>query len=181
MEKTVLTRMKQGDRDAFRSVITEFRQPVWSFVLKTVACQDDARDILQETFIRVWQKRAEYDSERSFINWVLAIAHNLCMDFLRRKGRVIEVQADDDALKSWLESDDDTVRELSNREWVQIVRALAGRLGPLQRTVFTLSCLEGYESDEIVRITGLDATQVKSNLYAAKQTIRKKLEELGYE
>lgn len=181
MDKAVLIRMRDGDREAFRAVITEFQQPVYSFVLKTLASQDDARDILQETFIRVWQNRSKYNPECGFINWVLSIAHNLCIDLLRQKSHFIGLDTDDNTLLSWLESDDDTFRELSNRQWVEIVRSLAGRLGPVQRSVFTLSCLEGYESNEITDITGLDASQIKSNLYAAKQTIRKKLKEMGYE
>lgn len=61
MDKAVLIRMRDGDREDFRAVITEFQQPVYSFVLKTLASQDDARDILQETFIRVWQNRSKYN------------------------------------------------------------------------------------------------------------------------
>ncbi len=73
MDKAVLIRMRDGDREAFRAVITEFQQPVYSFVLKTLASQDDARDILQETFIRVWQNRSKYNPECGFISWVLVV------------------------------------------------------------------------------------------------------------
>ena len=78
-------------------------------------------------------------------------------------------------------TDTDNQRELENREWVAIVRTLAGRLSPKQRLVFTLCELEGLSSDETEQITGLNARQVKSNLYVARQTIRERLKYLGYE
>ena len=78
-------------------------------------------------------------------------------------------------------SDTDSQQSLENREWISIVRMLAEGLSDKQRLVFTLCQLEGIPSAEVEQITGLDAKQVKSNLYVARQTIRKRLKELGYE
>lgn len=78
-------------------------------------------------------------------------------------------------------ADTDSQVNLENSEWVAIVRLLTSRLSDKQKTVFTLCQLEGLDTDEVQRITGLDATQIKSNLYVARQTIRKQLTELGYE
>lgn len=64
---------------------------------------------------------------------------------------------------------------------MSIVRLLAEGLSAKQRLVFTLCQLEGLPSSEVEQITGMDARQVKSNLYVARQTIRKRLKELGYE
>ena len=78
-------------------------------------------------------------------------------------------------------SDGDEQLSLENKEWVSIVRTLAESLSDKQRLVFTLCQLEGLPSAEVEQITGLDAHQVKSNLYVARQTIRKRLNDLGYE
>ena len=78
-------------------------------------------------------------------------------------------------------SDSATQRQLENREWVSIVRTLADGLSPKQRLVFTLTQLEGLPSQEVEQVTGLSASQVKSNLYVARQTIRERLKRLGYE
>ena len=78
-------------------------------------------------------------------------------------------------------SDDDNQRILENSEWVAIVRILAEGLSEKQRLVFTLCQLEGLSSEEAEQITGMDARQIKSNLYVARQTIRKRLKDLGYE
>ena len=88
---------------------------------------------------------------------------------------------DDELVFRRYASDTDTHRALENKEWVSIVRMLADGLGEKQRMVFTLCQLEGLSSSEVEEITGLDAKQVKSNLYVARQTIRERLKQLGYD
>ena len=78
-------------------------------------------------------------------------------------------------------SDTDSHHALENREWVSMVRLMAEGLSSKQRLIFTLCQLEGLPSSEVEKITGMNARQVKSNLYAARQTIRKRLKGLGYD
>ena len=78
-------------------------------------------------------------------------------------------------------SDNDSQQTLENGQWVSIVKTLVEGLSDKQRLVFTLIQLEGLSSAEAEQITGFDAKQIKSNLFVARQTIRKRLKELGYE
>jgi RNA polymerase sigma-70 factor (ECF subfamily) len=87
---------------------------------------------------------------------------------------------DEQILRSYA-IDNDIQRTLENSEWISIVRLMAEELSSKQKLVFTLCQLEGLSSEEVQEITGLDARQVKSNLYVARQTIRKRLIDLGYE
>lgn len=72
-------------------------------------------------------------------------------------------------------------RQLMNAEWVSIVKVLAVQLSPKQQLVFTLRVLENLPIEEIERITNMNATKIKSNLYVAKQQIKQQLIQLGYE
>ena len=87
---------------------------------------------------------------------------------------------DEQSLRSYA-ADNDSQRTLESSEWISIVRLMAEGLSDKQRLVFTLCQLEGLSSEEAEEITGLDARQIKSNLYVARQTVRKRLKELGYE
>lgn len=69
----------------------------------------------------------------------------------------------------------DGQHQLENREWAALVEQLVGKLPPKQRLVFTLSILEGLDTDTVARIADMSTAQVKSNLYVARQTIRRKL------
>lgn len=181
MEKETFIEFTAGNREAFRQIVLEFQRPVFSFALKTLADEDDAKDITQETFIRIWKNHCKYDPERKFITWAMSIASHLCIDCLRHKEKEIPLPEDIDILDSWMKSSRDGHLELSNKEWVSIVRTLAGGLAPKQRIIFTLSCLEDYSNAEITQLTGFNPIQIKSNLYVAKQLIRNKLKQLGYE
>lgn len=90
-------------------------------------------------------------------------------------------QPDDISVLRQYATEDDSQRILENNEWISIVRMLAEGLSEKQRLVFTLCQLEGLSTQEAEEITGQNAQQIKSNLYVARQTIRKRLKELGYE
>lgn len=180
MESRMLSRCKAGDKTAFRWVVQTCQRRVFSLALKMLADEEEAKDVEQETFIRVWQNIGDYDTQRSFSTWLYTIAARLCLNSLKRKNRTLPLPEDEGVLRRFA-ANTDSHRELETREWVSMVRLMAGELSSKQRLVFTLCQLEGLPSAEVEQITGLDARQVKSNLYVARQTIRKRLKELGYE
>ncbi len=179
-EHDIIIRCQQGDKQAFRWVVKMHQQMVFSLALKMLCDEEEAKDMVQDTFIRVWQSIRDYDLQRTFTTWLYTIASRLCMDRLKRKNRIVSVKEDEQVLKSYA-TDNDSQRTLENSEWIAIVRLMADKLSDKQKLVFTLCQLEGLSSEEVQEITGLEARQVKSNLYVARQTIRKRLMELGYE
>ena len=180
IEDEILTRCLDGDKVAFRWVVQTYQQRIFSVALKMLADEEEAKDVVQETFICVWQKLDAYDLQRPFSTWLYTIATRLCLNRLKQMRTVNSLPLDEQALHRFA-ADADSYRTLENREWASIVRLLAKGLSAKQRLVFTLCQLEGLPSSEVEQITGLDARQVKSNLYVARQTIRKRLKELGYE
>ena len=180
IEKDILIKCREGDKEAFRQVVRQYQRMVFSLALKMLCDEEEAKDTVQDTFVRVWQNIGEYDTAKSFVTWIYTIATRLCLDRIKAKKHTATMPEDVDALARFA-ADTDSQVNLENSEWVAIVRLLASRLSDKQKTVFTLCQLEGLDTDEVQRITGLDATQIKSNLYVARQTIRKQLTELGYE
>ena len=179
-ERDIITLCQQGDKEAFRWVVQAHQRMIFSLALKMLCDEEEAKDMVQETFIRVWQSIKSYDPQKAFSTWIYTIASHICIDRLKRANRIIALPEDELALRRFA-SDNDSQQSLENKEWVSIVRMTAEGLSDNQRLVFTLCQLEGLPSAEVEQITGLDAKQVKSNLYVARQTIRKRLKELGYE
>ena len=180
IENDTISRCQQGDKEAFRWVVQTHQRMIFSLALKMLCDEEEAKDMVQETFIRVWQSIKGFDTQKTFSTWVYTIASRLCIDRLKRNRKVVALPEDELVLRRFA-SDGDEQLSLENKEWVSIVRTLAESLSDKQRLVFTLCQLEGLPSAEVEQITGLDARQVKSNLYAARQTIRKRLNDLGYE
>jgi RNA polymerase sigma-70 factor (ECF subfamily) len=101
------------------------------------------------------------------------------LDRLKREKPLIPLPDDERTLHRI--ASDDSQRQLENAEWAAIVRLLAEGLSEKQRIAFTLCQLEGLSLQEAEEITDMDARQLKSNLYVARQAIRKRLKDLGYE
>ena len=179
-EHDIITRCQDGDKEAFRWVVQTHQRMVFSLALKMLCDEEEAKDMVQETFIRVWQRIRDLDHQKTIGTWIYTIASRMCIDKLRHMNRIVSIPEDQMTLRRFA-SDSDNQRTLENREWVGIVRTLVDGLSDKQRLVFTLCQLEGLSSAEAEQITGFDTKQIKSNLFVARQTIRKRLKELGYE
>jgi RNA polymerase sigma-70 factor (ECF subfamily) len=179
-ERDIITRCQDGDKEAFRWVVQTHQRMVFSLALKMLCDEEEAKDMVQETFIRVWQRIRDLDHQKTIGTWIYTIASRMCIDKLRHMNRIVSIPEDQMTLRRFA-SDSDNQRTLENREWVGIVRTLVDGLSDKQRLVFTLCQLEGLSSAEAEQITGFDTKQIKSNLFVARQTIRKRLKELGYE
>ena len=179
-ERNIITRCQRGDKDAFRWVVQTYQRMIFSLALKMLCDEEEAKDMVQEVFIRVWQRIRELDQQKNICTWIYTIASRLFIDKLRRTNRIVTMPEDKLVLRR-LYADNDNQQILENRDWVSIVKTLVESLSEKQQIVFTLCQLEGLSSEEAGEIAGLDAKQIKSNLYVARQTIRKRLKELGYE
>ena len=177
-ESDIIKQCRDGNKEAFRWVVQQHQRLVFSLALKMLADEEEAKDVVQETFIRVWQRISDYNPQKPFTTWLYTIASRLCLDHLKQMRRILPLPEDESVLQRFANDEQQT---LENSEWVSIVRMLAEGLSPKQKLVFTLCQLEGLPSAEVEQITGLEAKQVKSNLYVARQTIREHLKRLGYE
>ena len=178
-EADIINRCKAGDKTAFRSVVQNCQGMVYSLSLKMLADVEDAKDVVQDTFLKVWQNIGSYDDRYSFNTWVYTIASRLCLDRLRKVRPIGTTEADERVFET-VADDSDPERQLESSEWVSVIKVLADELSGKQKLVFTLSQLEGLDAAQIMEITGLDADQIKSNLYAAKKNIRERLIKMGY-
>ena len=179
-DSEIITRCQRGDKAAFREVVQSYQRMVFSLSLKMLADEEEAKDVVQETFIRVWQGIRSYDPQKPFKTWLYTIATRLCLDRLKRQRPVVPLPDDERTLHRFA-SDDNSQRQMENAEWAAIVRLLAEGLSEKQRIAFSLCQLEGLSPQEAEEMTDMDARQLKSNLYVARQTIRKRLKDLGYE
>lgn len=180
IDTEVLTKCQNGDKAAFRVIVQTYQRMVFSLGLKFLCDEEEAKDVVQETFIKVWVNIRRYDGTSAFSTWIYGIVTNLCLDRLRKSKRLIPFPEDESVLREYATCND-SQHKLENAEWVAILRLLTDKLSEKQRLVFTLSHLEGLDTQEISSITGMDAKHIKDNLYVARQTIRKQLKRLGYE
>ncbi|MDR3367195.1 MAG: sigma-70 family RNA polymerase sigma factor [Prevotellaceae bacterium] len=167
---------KRGDTQAFGKLVAAFQSLAFRLAFRLLCNGEDARDVVQEVFVKAWLQLGRYNPQYRFSTWIYKITCNLCYDKLRAKSRSPEVAG---ALLSSaplsVASSEQVEAAIVNRELKELILYLTERLSPKQKLVFTLSDIEGLEAGEVEEITGLSAGQIKSNLHLARKYIRSKI------
>ena len=166
---------RNGDAGAFALIVERYRQSVFRICVRILGDGDEAEDAVQETFVRAWQSLQGYDPRYSIATWLRTIACRLCCDVLRRRTRRRQYEQDACRQGSGNGGGDPESLRMS-RELESMFRKAASGLSPMQRTVFVLAEIEQLPFDEVHRITGWSAVQIKSNLYIARKKVRKAIE-----
>ena len=176
--RKLIERSKQHDRIAFRQLVETCQPFVFRLAFRLLCCEEEAKDIVQETFIKVWLHLQKYNNRNRFSTWLYKITCNLCYDRLRSMkwspvNTVESINLSDLALFD----ESDIEQTIINSELIKYITALTYELSPKQRLVFTLRDIEELELEEVREITGMSNAKIKSNLYLARQYIRKRINE----
>jgi RNA polymerase sigma-70 factor (ECF subfamily) len=180
ISEEILNRCRTGDKEAFRVVVQQYQRMLFCLAARLLCNEDDAKDVVQETFIKVWLNLSHYDDRQNFRTWIYTIATRLCIDRLRQRSWEAPMPDEEEYFAQYV-AEDKTDLPLENHQLLSILHTLVAKLSNKQRIVFTLIYLENLSTEEVTRLTGLDAAKIKSNLYVARRTIQEQLKRLGYE
>ena len=183
-ENALIGAAANGDSEAFGSLYTMYERLVYNTVRLKVGNPDDALDLSQEIFVKIWRSIGRYRGDCRFSTWVYKICINACLDFLRRtKASLTEsipTYTDRDGDEVEIEFADESAAsspELMSekREKVRLVRDAIAKLSPEAREVVELRDIQGYSYEEIAEMTGLGIGTVKSRLNRARSHLRELL------
>ncbi|HEV3275849.1 MAG TPA: sigma-70 family RNA polymerase sigma factor [Terriglobia bacterium] len=186
-EETALVRQAQaGDRAAFDSLVRQYDQGVLRLVLRVAGTPDDASDLFQEVFLKVYRSLGHFRFESRFSTWLYRVATNVCLDHLRRKQTRREVQAPaaEEGQPEYFHTiaDDrpslDPERALQSKEISRRLQGAMGRLSPRERMVFELRHYEGLKLKAIGEMCGTSEETAKNCLFRATQKLRGQLGDL---
>jgi len=171
----IIERIKKGDQAAFRIIVDEYRQQAFSMAFRILCDEEEARDIVQLSFIKIWQMIGTYDITQKFSTWMYKIVTNSAIDRLRQIKRHTMVRLDKVITKIESQNLDSMQMEADNKETARLISWIAEGLPEKQKMVFILRDVQGIGSSEVQQILNLSETSVKSNLYHARRAIREKL------
>ncbi len=180
-----LERARSGDSDAFRLLVERHSRHVFRLAFRMTGNEQDAEDIVQDTFLRAYRQLKNYESRASFSTWLYRIAANACLDLIRvRKRRQDRFETgpnhDDeiDPLQSLPAPDPTPERITFSRQIRDRVNAALGELSPQERTAFVLRHFEGMSIEEIGAALGTGTNATKHSIFRAVQKLRRTLEPL---
>lgn len=169
----IIQKAQSGDRNAFKSLVEMHQAFAYRVAFRLLGHQDDARDAVQEAFIRVWKNLHRYDHRARFTTWFYKIIVNLCYDNLKSSNQRYHCSAHQNCVL--VDESRDLEKIICNQDLVYWIRYFSEDLPPLQRTVFVLRDLEDLSIKEITDIINISKGSVKSNLYYARRQIREKM------
>lgn len=179
-DEDLIVALRGGDTAVLGLLVARWQQPLFRFVFRMVPREDDARDLCQETFLRVLDKAPRFRDGAKFSTWMYQIALNLCRDRARRTRRWGKLLAqprerDDGSLPEAAapaEDDDHPEFALRTRERREAVRRALDALPVEQREVVVLKEYEGLKFREIAEVLGVPESTVKSRMYFALDAMR---------
>lgn len=174
--KDIIEGCIRGERASQKALFEEFYGSMLGICMRYTKDKDRAQEVVQEGFIKVFDKLAEFDFTGSFSGWMRRIMVNTSIDAIRKRQRSAVLTDEDFILEagSFYEQEDDNDEYLTKLKAKEALEAVQ-RLSPAYQTVFNLYVIENYSHAEIAQILGITEGSSKSNLAKAKMNLRKML------
>jgi RNA polymerase sigma-70 factor, ECF subfamily len=181
-EATLIERVKNGDQQAFEDLVSRYENKVYRLAIKLTRNETLAEEVMQEVFLKIYEKIGTFRGESALSSWIYRIAANACFAKLNLEKRHQHADLDEtmpqaeialhDRQDATLESPD---RPLLTNEALSVISRAIERLPEDFRVVLTLRDVEGMSNEEVARILELSVPAVKSRLHRARLLLRKRL------
>jgi RNA polymerase sigma-70 factor (ECF subfamily) len=167
LEPEVLDQVYQGNQQAFTHLVETYQKPVFNLCYRMLGDADEAEDMAQETFLRVYKNIKNYDANRPFSTWLLSIAAHLCIDQLRKRHMVI-LSMDSTPYLDPSDGSPGPEARLFIKEDQRKVQALLSTLNPHDRAAVVMYYWYDLSYEEIASSLSLTTSAVKSRLHRAR-------------
>jgi RNA polymerase sigma-70 factor (ECF subfamily) len=171
----LMHRVVRGDEAAFTELVTKYKSPVHAFVYRMLGDADEADDVAQEVFIKLYRTADLYRPRAKFTTWLFTIAHNLATDRLRKRRPIVRGEQAERELESAVDARADPSKSASIEEGSAAVRRAVELLPLDQKTALLLYQFEELSYAEIAEVMRCSVKSVEARLYRAKDFLRKKL------
>jgi RNA polymerase sigma-70 factor, ECF subfamily len=176
-DSDLAVRAREGDMLSFETLVVRKTPAVVSVARRIVGDGEDARDVAQLVFLRVWEQISRYDEKYSFNTWLYRIATNLSIDFLRSSrsrerahGATLHLVRHREEMTG-----SETTNAVENGELARLFQTVASRLTGKQKAVFVLKEMEDRDTKEIAEILNCGESTVRNHLFNARRILRREI------
>ena len=177
-DQQLVRSLRKGDIFAYNELFQKYSQKVYNFSIKHLKNEEDVTDLVQEIFMKIWDKRKEINEMKSFNGFLFTITLNLIRDYFRKKVKNRKL------VDKWIEEtepySDSTVQTIEFGSLEKVVSTLVEQLPQKRQTVFRLSRNEGLSNDEIAEQMNIQKKTVENHLNLALNYLREKLQEHSF-
>lgn len=185
IDRSLIEAAAKGDARAFRSLVTRYQRKAYGVAYGIVRNPDDAREVVQDAFMRVYRHLDDFEGSASFGTWLYRIVHNLSIDLLRRRrnpGRAVEIDDRTDLeggapeLLPWRGSSD-PFQSLDRARLVAAMQEALDQLPEYHRAIILLREVDGLSYEEIAEVMEIPKGTVMSRLFHARRKMQRILRE----
>ena len=167
----LMRRVQEGEMVSYNTLVNRYKDRLFNVLYRMLSSEDEANDLLQETFLRVWQHKMSYDFRFAFSTWIYTIALNLARNELRRRKKIKFLDIFDFADKlAAKEEKKDTSANLKT-----LLESEMKRLPEKYKTAFLLRDVDNLSYEEIAQVLGVPLGTVKSRVNRARAILRTRL------
>jgi RNA polymerase sigma-70 factor (ECF subfamily) len=171
-----------GDEKAFKVIVSRYLKPIYSFIYRYVGDGQDAEDVTQEAFVKVWRNLKKFDQQKSFKTWIFSIAKNTALDFLKKKKAIpfseFENEEGENMMTETLVDPSPLPNELLDKDGMTHILASAmEKLSPKYRMVLFLRYNDHFNFREIAESLGEPLPTITSRHRRALIQLKKLLTE----
>jgi RNA polymerase sigma-70 factor (ECF subfamily) len=173
-DRQLVEQIRQGDDGAFETLVRRKTSKVYGLCYRVIGNSEDAKDISQLVFLKLWENLEKYDATYAFDTWLYRMVTNVAIDFMRSK------QSRDNAVNSNLRLvktsvDPEQTVTVARKEIESVFNAVSNVLSPKQKTIFVMSEMEDLRSSEIAKVLGCRESTVRNHLFNARKLMQTQL------
>ncbi len=170
-EQLFVKKLKRSDKKAFDRLYLTYEEKLYAFAYKLTRSHEEAEEIVQYTFLKIWEKRSTIDEEKNFEAFLFTIARNKIYNKARKR---TYAHAYENYLKNKLshQHNNGTEESLQYRETWEIVQNAIDQLPPRRKEVFTMSRMNGLSNREIANLTDTSVSNIENHINKALKVLR---------
>lgn len=176
---------QRGNSEDFEKLVARYTTALYRFIYRIIKDEGESQDLVQETFLRVYQNSTQYNPEYPFKTWIYSIASHLAINVLKsaRRRRILffrdrhNEHDGQEPEEEIMDTKQNPEEELSHKQSCERVNQAISRLNPRQKIALTLNKTEGLSYKEVAEIMNVNLTAVESLIFRAKQKILHELNE----
>jgi len=172
-EQEIIKKVRAGQTELFGQLVQKYQNKIFGYIYKIVGHKEEAEDIVQETFIKVYKNLNSFDADRKFSSWLYRISHNEAINYIKKNKRNAELYFEDnDYLFNQLKYEKDLLRELTVKEDFNNLKKALAKLPLKYREVIVLKYLEEKSYEEIAKILKQPINTIGTRLRRAKKNLQ---------
>lgn len=170
-DEKIINQIIAGDSNAFSVLVDRYKDLVFTLSLKMLKNREEAEEVAQDTFIKVFKSLSKFKGDSKFSTWIYKVTYNSCLDRLKKNKKEQLKVAIDEYTEHQVKTIDNALENMVEEERQQAIKACLELLPPDDSFLLTLYYFEGQSLDEIAKVVGLTANNVKVKLFRSRKKL----------